>query len=517
MADAPALALLVETSRAVTETPSRNAKIARLAELLRTLGPRHAPTGVAWLSGELRQGRIGVGHASLSDALESSTADRATLNIAQVDAVFDRIAKVSGRGSTAAKADALGNLFSRATSEERHFLAALLGGGLRQGALDGVMQDALARATEVSLASVRRAAMLAGDLPTIAAAAFEDGEAGLARFGLRLFRPILPMLADSAEDVAAATLALGEGAFDFKMDGARIQVHRQNDDVRVYTRKLNDVTASVPEVVEAALALPVREAVLDGETLAFRDDGTPHPFQLTMRRFGRRLDVASLRRELPLTPFFFDVLYVDGETLIDRPARNRFDALDAAAPGRVVPRLITDNATRAEAFLAEARAAGHEGIMAKRLDSTYEAGRRGGAWLKIKPIHTLDLVILAAEWGHGRRKGWLSNLHLGARDAQSGGFVMLGKTFKGLTDDMLTWQTRALLEREVSRDDWTVYVRPEIVAEIAFNEIQTSPRYPGGLALRFARVKAYRPDKNPAEADTIETVRALHASMVGVD
>ena len=514
MSSAP-LHLLVDASRAVAETSSRNAKIARLAETLRALGPHEAPLGVAWLSGELRQGRIGVGHAALRAALESTASPEPTLTIAGVDAAFDHIAGLSGRGSTTARTEALGALLGRATPDERAFLAALLGGGLRQGALEGVMGDAVARAAGVPAAAVRRAAMLAGDLPTIAAAAFEGGDAALAAFGLRLFRPVQPMLADSADDVETAVTAMGEGAFEYKMDGARVQVHRSGDDVRIYTRKLNDVTDSAPEIVESVRALPVREAVLDGEVLSFDARGVPRPFQETMRRFGRRLDVARMRTELPLRAFFFDALHVDGETLLDRPAGERFTALDEAAAGLVVPRLVTADAARAAAFLAEARAAGHEGLMAKRLDAGYEAGRRGSAWLKVKPVHTLDLVVLAAEWGHGRRRGWLSNLHLGARDPDAGGFVMLGKTFKGLTDALLEWQTRELLAREVGRDEWTVHVRPELVVEIAFNELQVSPRYPGGLALRFARVKRYRPDRSAADADTIGTVRAIHAAGPG--
>ena len=496
----------------MAETSSRNAKVARLAELLRALGPHEAPLAVAWLSGEPRQRRMGVGHAALSAALGATPATAATLSLSDVDAVFEHVAGLAGRGSAAARTAALGSLFTRATAEEQHFLAALLGGGLRQGALEGVMQDAVARATDVSAPAVRRAAMLAGNLASVAAAAFTGGAAELSRYGLHLFRPLQPMLAAAADDVADALGILGEGAFEYKLDGARVQVHRSGSDVRVYTRNLNDVTASVPEIVEAVQALPVREAVLDGEALAFRADGIPQPFQITMRRFSSRQGVEALRAGMPLHVFFFDALHVDGETLLDRPALERFTALDAAAPGLVVPRMVTEDPLRAAAFMQAARGAGHEGLMAKALNAGYEAGRRGAAWLKVKPAHTLDLVVLAAEWGHGRRRGWLSNLHLGARDPVGGGFIMLGKTFKGMTDALLEWQTRELLARAVARDEWTVYVRPELVVEIAFNEIQTSPRYPGGLALRFARVKRFRLDKSADQADTIEAVRAIHGS-----
>jgi DNA ligase 1 len=504
---------LVRASAEVAATRSRNAKITRIAALLRAVGPHEAPIAVAWLSGELQQGRIGVGPSTLRAALDSPAARMPTLPIARVNRVFTDLAAIAGAGANTARVDTLGRLFAEATPEERQFLAALLAGDLRQGALEGVMIDAVATAADVPAAELRRAAMLAGDLVAVAAAAFLNGRAGLAGFRVQLFRPLQPMLADSAADVDAAMTALGEASLEYKLDGARIQVHVAGADVRVYSRLLNDVTESVPEIVAAALALPVREAILDGEVLALREGGGPHDFQTTMRRFGRRLDVPALQRELPLTPFFFDLLHVDGETLLDRTAADRFDALLGAAPGLAVPRMITADAGLAADFLTRARAAGHEGIMAKALTAPYEAGRRGSAWLKIKPVHTLDLVILAAEWGHGRRQGWLSNLHLGARDAASGGFVMLGKTFKGLTDAMLEWQTRELLAREISRDAYTVHVRPELVAEIAFNEIQDSTRYAGGLALRFARVTRYRPDKTAGQADTIETVRSIRAGV----
>lgn len=374
------------------------------------------------------------------------------------------------------------------------------------------MVEAIARAAGIPASDVRRALMLAGDLAVVAHAALAEGATGLKQFTLSPLQPLQPMLAQTAEDISDALRQLGEAAFEYKMDGARVQIHKVGHDVSVFTRTLNDVTAAVPEIVEAVQCLPARALVLDGEVLAFRPDGLPHPFQITMRRFGRKLDVAQIRNILPLTPFFFDCLHVDGEDLFDRKAKERFAALQMVVPaGLLTPRLVTQAAAEAETFQQEALRRGHEGVMAKALDAPYEAGRRGGAWLKIKRAHTLDLVVLAAEWGHGRRRGWLSNVHLGARDPANGGYVMLGKTFKGMTDAMLEWQTQRLKELELAHDAYTVYVRPELVVEVAFNDIQASPHYPGGLALRFARVKHYRPDKKPEQADTIETVRAMYA------
>jgi DNA ligase-1 len=350
--------------------------------------------------------------------------------------------------------------------------------------------------------------MLAGDLGAVAQAVLTEGDAGLDRYGLQLFRPIQPMLADSAPNVGDALQSLGSAILEWKLDGARIQVHRDGDRVAVYTRSLNDVTGAVPEVVEAVVALPARQVILDGEVIALTPDGRPLPFQDTMRRFGRRLDIDALRAELPLTPFFFDMLRVDGDDLLDRPLSNRLARLDAVVPSTLrVPRLTTDSVDEARRFEADALARGHEGIMAKLPVAPYAAGRRGSAWLKIKTARTLDLIVLAAEWGSGRRKGWLSNLHLGARDPETGGFIMLGKTFKGMTDEVLAWQTKELLARETHRDGHIVFVRPELVVEVAFNEVQRSTQYPGGVTLRFARIKGYRPDKRAFEADTIEAVR----------
>ncbi|HEX4960495.1 MAG TPA: ATP-dependent DNA ligase [Thermoanaerobaculia bacterium] len=505
------LASLVTTSRRVAETRSRSEKIAALADLLRRLAPEEIDVATAWLSGNLRQGRIGLGGAAVRDSRPGAAATEPSLTLGEVDSAFECIAATTGAGSTAARVTMLKDLLARATAEEQGFLVRLIFGELRQGAMAGLMAEALATAAEVPAGEVRRALMLAGELPAVARAALTEGRAGLGRFRLELLRPLQPMLASPAGDVTEALERLGEAAFELKLDGARVQVHKAGEEVRVFSRQGNDVTQAVPDLVETVQALPARQLILDGEVIALRPDGAPFPFQVTMRRFGRKLDVARLRGELPLTPFFFDVLHMDGEDLLDHPAGERFATLGSAAPGLTVPRIVTADAEEADAFFADALQHGHEGMMAKALDAPYEAGRRGFSWLKIKPAHTLDLVILAAEWGHGRRQGWLSNLHLGARDPENGGFVMLGKTFKGLTDERLAWQTKKLQEIALGTDGWTVYVRPELVAEIAFSDVQESPQYPGGLALRFARVKRYREDKTAAEADTIATVRKIFA------
>ena len=389
------------------------------------------------------------------------------------------------------------------------FLARLVHGELRQGALLGVMEEAVARASAIPASEIRRAAMLAGDLEPVAVAALSEGRGGLARFRLDLFRPVLPMLAQPAESLDTALKRMGEAALEAKLDGARIQVHRRGDRVAVYSRTLRDVTAAVPEVAEAVRGLPVKDAIFDGEVIALHPDGRPRPFQETMRRFGRRLEVEATRETLPLSTFLFDVLHLDGDDVFDQPQRDRFALLLERALPLAVPHLRTGDPEEAAHFLDETLAAGHEGVMVKALDQPYEAGGRGSAWLKVKSPHTLDLVVLAAEWGNGRREGWLSNLHLGALDPQTGGFVMLGKTFKGMTDEMLEWQTRAFLARETSRAGHVVQLEPYFVVEIAFDGVQQSPRYPGGMALRLARVKRYRPDKTPEQADTVETVRGL--------
>ncbi len=504
------LADLVDTSAAVASTRSRLAKVEAIAERLGRAAPQEIPIVVSYLSGELRQRRTGVGWASLRDL--PSPAAEPTLTVAEVDGAFARAAETSGPGSVAVRREALASLFGRATEEEQRFLAMLAGGELRQGALAGIMVDAVARAAAVDAPAVRRAAMLAGDLPDVAEAALVEGVAGLDRFRLKVGRPLQPMLAKTATSVEAAMEQMGDAAaVDWKLDGVRIQVHRDGDEVAVFTRTLDPITDRVPEVVEAALALPVHSIVLDGEAIALRPDGRPRPFQETASRAASRGDVDALRREVPLTPFFFDVLRVDDADLIDLPAAERQAVAESVVPADLwVPRLVTRDVGEARAFYDDAVSRGHEGVVVKALDAPYEAGRRGGAWLKVKPVHTLDLVVLAAEWGHGRRTGWLSNLHLGARDPETEGFVMLGKTFKGLTDELLRWQTERLLELETRREGITVHVRPELVVEIAFDGIQTSPRYPAGMALRFARVIRYRPDKGVDEADTVETVRTLH-------
>ena len=501
------LAELTATSQAVRATRARLEKIERLAQTLRRMEPGEVAIGVAYLSGELRQRQIGVGYRSLRDLPAPAT--EATLELAEVDGACERIGAMAGPGSQAARREALAALFARATEPEQRFLVALMTGELRQGAQEGVVVEALARAAAVPRDAVRRALMLSGDLGATASAAFAGGAQALSAVGLEVGRPIQPMLAAPGDDVGAALEKTGPAAVEYKLDGARLQVHRRGDDVRAFTRSLDDITARVPEVVEAVLALPARELVLDGEAIALRPDGRPHRFQVTASRFGSR----SADATVPLTPLFFDLLHLDGEDLIDRPGAERAAALDALVPaaGRV-PRALIADVSGAQAFLDAALAAGHEGVLVKSLEAPYAAGRRGAGWLKVKPRHTLDLVVLAAEWGHGRRRGWLSNLHLGARDASGSGFVMLGKTFKGLTDAMLTWQTERLLALEVARDDWTVHVRPELVVEIAFDGVQTSTRYPGGVALRFARVLRHRPDKSAAQADTLDAVLAVHAA-----
>ena len=504
------LADLVATSERVAESASRLAKVAHLTALLKALPEHEIEIAVAFLSGAARQGRIGIGASVLTEVRSVPRADEPSLTLHEVDEVFERLAGIKGAGSNAERVRLLGDLFRRATTNEQDFLMRLLFGELRQGALEGVVVEAVAGASALPSAQIRRAAMLAGSLAPVARAAIVDGAGSLSQFLLQPFQPVQPMLADTAGDVDEALSELGEASLEYKLDGARIQVHKVGDDVRVYSRTLKDVTPAVPEIVSIVRATPARALVLDGEAITLRPDGRPQPFQITMRRFGRRLDVDRLRSDLPITPFFFDALYVDGDPLVDEPLTRRSQVLgDQVAAPYLVPRLVTARPEDAAAFVERAIAAGHEGVMAKAPAAPYAAGRRGAAWLKVKRANTLDLVVLAVEWGSGRRRGTLSNLHLGARDAERGGFVMLGKTFKGLTDDMLAWQTKRLLELEVARDAHTVFVRPELVVEIAFNGIQASPQYPGGVALRFARVKRYRTDKTAAQADTLQTIRAL--------
>jgi DNA ligase-1 len=506
------LADIAAVSHRVARTSSRLAKIREIAECLRRVTPPEIPIAIAFLSGETLQGKLGVAYATLQSVRASSAPAQSTLTLEDVNAAFGELAGMGGKGSASAREAHLATLFGRATVEERDFLMRLIVGELRQGALKGIMTDAIAAAADIPATAVRRAAMSAGSLTEVAQVALTEGAAGLTRFSIRLMQPVLPMLSQPAQDTDEALERLGTAAFEWKLDGARVQVHKDGNEVRVYTRNLNDVTARVPEIVAATRGSPRASLILDGEAIALKPNGTPHSFQNTMRRFGRQLEVEALRSELPLSVFFFDCLYRNGEVLADHPGRERFDVLKASfSEALIIPRMVTDDRAQAAAFFSQALAQRHEGLMAKALDAPYEAGRRGASWLKIKRANTLDLVVLAAEWGNGRRRGKLSNLHLGARDPESGQFVMLGKTFKGLTDEMLEWQTREFPRYESHRDAWTVYLRPAIVVEIAFNEVQESSQYPGGLALRFARVKGYRPDKRPEEADTIDAVRAIHA------
>ena len=552
------LSEIVTTSVAVASTPSRRSKIDEIARLLVRVPADEVPIAVAFLSGDLIQRQIGVGYAALiglpeaREAAQSPTSPAVapSLTLTETDAAFQEIGILIGAGSQARRRELLASLIGRATETERQFLVRLLAGDLRQGALEGVMVDAVAKATGAPPAEVRRAHQLRGSLPEVARAALAvarasaagdaddaagpddaDGAAGavdraggvdtagadvvvaLRAFTLRVGQPVRPMLAASAPSLDAALAKISPAALEWKIDGIRIQIHRDGQSVRVFTRTLDDITERVPEIVAMALTLNVGSAVIDGEAVALLPDGRPHPFQVTSARVASH---TTTRTPVPLTAFLFDLLHVDGLDLIDRPASERFDRLAAVAPAEaLIPRIVTSDPAQAANFFEDAIARGHEGVVVKALDSPYGAGRRGSDWIKVKPRATLDLVILAAEWGHGRRTGWLSNLHLGARDPQTGGFVMLGKTFKGLTDAMLKWQTERLLslsdgtQAASARPFGVVRVRPELVVEIAFDGVQTSRRYPGGVALRFARVLRYREDKKAAEADTIDTVRSF--------
>ena len=506
------------TSTAVAATSARRAKVELLAAALRALAetgdPVQIEAGAAYLAGEMRQRQIGVGWASLRDL--PAPAEHPSLTVRQVDARLAELGAVAGVGSVARRRALVHQLFAALTADEQRMLAAIISGELRQGAQAGLLADAIAAAAAVPLTAVRRALLLAGDLRKVAAAALVEGEAGLAAFHLRVGRPLAPMLAQSAPSVEEALTATGApAAVDAKLDGIRVQVHRDGTDVAVFSRSLDDITARVPEIVAATLALDVGTAVLDGEALLVDDDGRPRPFQEisghAARRPGRHPSDGAIAARM--TPFFFDALHLDGTDLIDEPSSRRWAALDAVVPAtNRVTRTLVDTPDAGAAAFTEALGRGYEGVVVKATDAPYDVGRRGTGWIKVKPRHTLDLVVLAAEWGHGRRRGWLSNLHLGARDP-AGGFVMLGKTFKGLTDAMLAWQTERLLELAIDRGDWVVTVRPELVVEIAFDGVQASSRYPGGVALRFARVLRYREDKSASEADTIDAVRAFaHAA-----
>ena len=495
---------LVSTSAEVAATRSRKAKVTALAGLLSRTPPEEVGLVVSYLGGRLRQRRTGVGWRSLS-ALPDP-AEGPTLSVVEVHEAFEALSVLAGAGSSAARAAGVVELFGRATATEQEWLRGLVTGEVRQGALDAVVQEALAQAGSVPLTVVRRAAMLAGSTVAIAETALAEGEAGLARFRLEVGRPVLPMLASSATDVAAAVAkAAGEGGsvvVDAKLDGIRVQVHRDGDDVLVVTRSLDDITARLPEVVDVARSLPAERFVLDGEALAVGPDGRPRPFQETSSRTAQASGAV-------ISPFFFDVLHLDGEDLMDSPGQVRAAALERLVPTpHRVQRLETSSVEEAESFLAAQISAGHEGVVVKSPSAAYDAGRRGAAWVKVKPVHTLDLVVLGVEWGSGRRSGLLSNIHLGARDADGDGLVMLGKTFKGMTDEVLAWQTERFLSLETHREGHVVHVRPEQVVEIAFDGVQRSTRYPGGVALRFARVVRYREDKSPTDADTLATVRA---------
>ena len=496
---------MVATSRSIAATRSRRAKVGGLADLLSRAAPGEIPILVGFLIGEPRQGRVGIGAATLW-AVEAGAADGTELEVIDVDQAIGRIPGITGRGSRARRLALLEDLLGQATIEEQEFLRRLLTGELRHGALEGLMMDAVAAASGIDSATVRRAAMLGGELGSVAVAALTDGEAALRAMRISVLRPVRPMLAVTSTSVEEALESTGTASVEWKLDGARIQVHRTGSETAVFTRSLNDVTGRMPMVRDAVLGMAVSAVVLDGEALTHDEQGLPRRFEQTMSRFGSH----SSDRDVPLLPFFFDILHLDGEDLIDEPLGARIEVLEMVVPAEYrVPRVVTTTADVAERTFVEARLNRHEGVMVKAIDSTYEAGRRGGSWLKIKPAHHLDLVVLAAEWGHGRRTGWLSNLHLGARDRLSGEFVMVGKTFKGLTDEMLTWQTGRFLELERERHRHVVFLRPEVVVEVAFDGVLPSPVYEGGVALRFARVKRYRTDKTPAQADTIQRVRRI--------
>ena len=506
---------VARTSAAVAAIPGRLAKTKLLAECLGRAAAHDVPVAVAYLSGELRQRRTGLGYAALRDLPQPAA--RPTLELTEVDAAFASISGLSGPGSTAARRALLTELMARATAAEQRLLTGLVSGELRQGALDGVLTEAVALAAGVPAAEIRRAVTVAGTLTPVAQAVLVQGADGLQRFRLAVGSPLRPMLAQSAPDLADALGRTGPAAVEWKLDGIRVQIHRDGDRVAVFTRTLDDVTSRVPELVEATRSLPVHSIVLDGEAIALGPDRRPLPFQQTASRVGRRLDVATARSSVPLSTYVFDCLHLDGTDLVGASGEQRWAALATAAPETLlVPRLVTNDVDAAQEFFDDALAHGHEGVVVKSLSAPYDAGRRGAGWVKVKPRHTLDLVVLAVEWGHGRRRGKLSNLHLGARDPDgrygpAGGLVMLGKTFKGLTDTMLAWQTERLLAlAEGPTDDWVVAVRPELVVEVAFDGVQQSPRYPAGLALRFARVLRHRPDKPATEADTVAAVREIH-------
>jgi DNA ligase-1 len=508
------LARLAQVSQDVAATSARSKKIALLAELFRDAEADDVPIVIPYLAGRLPQGRLGVGWKVLSRPV--APAAEPTLTVRAVDALLGELGKVAGAGSQAERARLVGELMGAATEDEQRFLFGLITGEVRQGALDAVAVEGLAQATGAPPADVRRAVMLAGSLQTVAEALLTDGPPALDRFRLTVGRPVLPMLAHSASSVAEAVGKLGVCAVEEKLDGIRVQIHRDGDAVRLYTRTLDDITDRLPELTAAALELRGERFILDGEVIAFDEDGRPRSFQETAGRVGSRVDVSTAAEAVPVSPVFFDALSVDDRDLLDLPFAERHAELARLVPEpmRVRRALVSgpEDVGQAEEFLAETLKRGHEGVVVKSLDAPYSAGRRGASWLKVKPVHTLDLVVLAAEWGHGRRAGKLSNLHLGARTAD-GGFAMLGKTFKGMTDAMLAWQTERLQELAVDSSGYVVTVRPELVVEIAYDGLQKSTRYPAGVTLRFARVVRYREDKRPEDADTVETLLAAHPEV----
>src|SRR5918999_1853802 len=495
------LADVVTASHEVTGTSSRSKKVAILAELLARLDPGEVGIAVGLLTGVPRQGRVGIGYSTIY-GIECPPAREPSLTIGELDRAIDEVQATTGSGSAAERRRVLTELPRRATEDEADFVKRLFTGGLRQGALAGLMADAVAKAARVSGPIARRALMLSGDLSRTAEIAMSEGEEGLRAVGFELFRPILPMLASTAADVSEAVGSFDRSSVEWKLDGIRIQVHRRGDEVRIYTRNLNDTTATLPGIVEAVRRLPLTQAVFDGEALWMLEEG-PAAFQDTVSRMDSEATPEGIET------FLFDLLHIEGEDLLDLPLEERAKRLEAIAPHLKIPSAITSDPEAAQRVLDDALGAGHEGVVVKDAGSAYIAGRRGKAWRKVKPVRTYDLVVLGAEWGHGRRQGWLSNLHLGARDPATGEFVMVGKTFKGMTDELLGWQTAELLARETERRGIAVFVRPELVVEIALDGVQASTRYPGGVALRFARVKRYRPDKSAAEADTIDDLRAL--------
>jgi DNA ligase-1 len=495
------LADIVTASREVTGTSSRSRKVAILADLLKRLEPDEVPLVAGFLTGVPRQGRVGIGYSTIY-GIERVPAGQASLTIDELDRAITEAQEMSGSGSVTKRKLMLADLLGRATEEEADFVKRLFTGELRQGALAGLMIDAIAKAAGVRGELARRALMLSGDLTRTAAIAMTEGEEGLRGVGFEIFQPILPMLASTAESAGKAVTSFERASVEWKLDGIRIQIHRRGEEVRIYTRNLNDITDALPGIVDAVRRLPVTHAVLDGEALWMSESG-PAAFQDT---------VSQIDRDAPpegIVTFLFDLLHVDGEDLLDTPLEHRAERLEAIAPHLKIPAIVTSDPDEGQRVLDEALREGHEGVVVKDAASVYAAGRRGKAWRKVKPVRTYDLVVLGAEWGHGRRQGWLSNLHLGARDPRTGEFVMVGKCFKGLTDDLLEWQTKALLERETARQGIAVFARPELVVEIALDGVQSSTRYPGGVALRFARVKGYRPDKSAEEADTIDDLRSL--------